>query len=105
MVASLQQSILGLKIMVNMFTCRIEYADNKTTFCGLFGHKMSQLGLSSLFSSDLHENIWSWMKKDAGGVEPITCEEIKAALFKSSDRICPAKSEHCIPYAQESSIL
>ena len=45
------------------------------------------------------------MKKDAGWVEPITCEEIKAALFKSSDRICPAKAEHCIPYAQESSIL
>ena len=76
--------------MSHMFTCQVEYADNKTTLCGQFGHQWSQR-LSSLFSSDLYENIWSWMNKDAGGVEPTPCEEIKAELFRNSDRICPAK--------------
>ena len=32
------------------------------------------------------------MKKDVGEVEPTTREEIKAALFKTSDRICPEKT-------------
>ena len=37
------------------------------------------------------ENIWSWMKKDAWEVKPTTCEDIKAALFRSFDITRSAK--------------
>ena len=30
------------------------------------------------------KNIRSWTKEDTGEVKPTTCEDIKAALFKSS---------------------
>ena len=31
--------------------------------------------------------LWSWIKKDTWEVKPTTCEEIKAAVFRSSDII------------------
>ena len=37
------------------------------------------------------ENIWSRIKKDAREVKPTTCDEIKAALFRSFDIVRPAK--------------
>ena len=37
------------------------------------------------------KKIWSWMKKDTEEVKPTTCEDIKAALFRSYDIIPPAK--------------
>ena len=40
---------------------------------------------------NLIKKIRSWMKKDTEEVKPTTCDDFKAALFRSYDIIPPAK--------------
>ena len=60
---------------------------------GMYGFQKRRKMLCPPQSPDVNPNgiTWGWMKKDTWEVKPTTCKEIKAAIFRISDIIRPAK--------------